>query len=249
MEVSLSLSENFPLEPRTPTSATGNRTATPRWQIERRAEYQYPAHGRASGLIVFDPKGRLVKADQRAATILSAIGVDLDSSPRFRIDALDAADCSPADERDLPDWLHPDWIEPVVDGNERLGTVVQIPERYASGSGLQQNGLPQYKLRRVTQFIEAHIDKTIRLEDLAASAALSPFHFHREFKRSTGMTPHRYIMHVRMEHAKRLLSSSDTPLAEVAAQVGFADQSHFSANFRKATSMTPLRYRNAMRVA
>jgi AraC-like DNA-binding protein len=247
VEVSLSLSENFPLEPRTHTTGTGNGTATNHRQIERRAGYSAP--GRADGLIVFDHKGRLVKADTRAATMLSAIGVDLDGSPRFRIDALDAADCSPADERDLPDWLHPDWIEPVVDGNERLGTVVQIPERYASGSGLQQNGLPQYKLRRVRRFIEAHIDKTIRLEDLAASAALSPFHFHREFKRSTGMTPHRYIMHVRMEHAKRLLSSSDMPLAEVAAQVGFADQSHFSANFRKATSMTPLRYRNALRVA
>ena len=247
MQVTLSLSKRFLPQPGNQAAVARNETATNHRQIERRAGYSAP--GRADGLIVFDSKGRLVKADTRAATMLSAMGVDLDGPPRLRIDALDAADCISTDERELPDWLHPDWIEPVIDGSERLGTVVQIPERYASVTGLQQSGLPQYKLRRATQFIEAHIDKTIRLEDLAASVALSPFHFHREFKRSTGMTPHRYIMHVRMEHAKRLLSSSDMPLAEVAAQVGFADQSHFSANFRKATSMTPLRYRNAMRMA
>ena len=71
MEVSLSSSENFPLEPRTHASGTGNKTATTHWQIERRAGYS--AHGRAGGLIVFDHKGRLVKADPRAATMLSTL--------------------------------------------------------------------------------------------------------------------------------------------------------------------------------
>jgi AraC family transcriptional regulator len=94
-------------------------------------------------------------------------------------------------------------------------------------------------------FIRSHLDQPILLEQVAASVALSPFHFHREFKRSTGLTPHQYIVQLRMERAKALLSDSDMPLAEVAAQVGFADQSHFSSTFRRATSMTPRSYRNA----
>jgi AraC family transcriptional regulator len=59
------------------------------------------------------------------------------------------------------------------------------------------------------------------------------------------MTPHEYIVQVRMERAKKLLSISDMPLAAVAAQVGFADQSHFSSTFRRTTSMTPRSHRNA----
>ena len=59
------------------------------------------------------------------------------------------------------------------------------------------------------------------------------------------MTPHQYIVQLRMERAKTLLSDSDLPLAEVAAQVGFADQSHFSSTFRRTTAMTPRSYRNA----
>jgi len=199
---------------------------------------------KARGLIVFDHKGRLVKADSHAELLLSAIGVEVNGSPRLRIEALDASDAT-ADDAELPDWLDPDWIEAVIEDGERLGTVVQIPER-CSGSALrQQSGLPRYKLRRVIDFIRAHIDEPIHLEQLAAAVALSPFHFHREFKRSTGVTPHQYIIQVRMEHAKGLLSGSDMPLAQVAAQVGFADQSHFCATFRRTTSMTPRTYRNA----
>jgi len=200
--------------------------------------------GGPDGLIVFDQKGRLVKADARAATILAQIGVELNCHPRLRIEALDAADAK-ADELDLPDWLDPDWIEPIMEDGERLGTVVMVPERVSSPASPPQSGLPVYKLRRVADFIHARIDQPIHLEQLAAAVALSPFHFHREFKRSTGMTPHQYIVHVRMERAKSLLSGSDMPLAEVAVHVGFADQSHFTATFRKTTSMTPRSYRNA----
>jgi AraC-like DNA-binding protein len=194
--------------------------------------------------MVFDHKGRLVKADICAERILAAVGVDLTRDSRLRIDALDTTDAKPGN-LELPAWLHPEWIEPVVDGNERLGTVVQIPDPARSTVPLAPGGLPAYKLRRALEFIEAHFDRQITLARLAAVVNLSPFHFHRQFKQSAGFTPRKYIYQLRIERAKTLLSESDLPLADVAVQVGFADQSHFTVAFRRATSMTPRTYRNA----
>jgi AraC-like DNA-binding protein len=196
--------------------------------------------------MVFDYKGRLVKADTCAELIMAALGVELSRTPRLRIEALDISDAQPLDRTQLPEWLDPAWIEAVIEGNERLGTVVQIPKRARSGALRRaQSGLPAYKLRRAVEFVEAHIDEPINLERLAAVVRLSPFHFHRQFKRSTGLTPSKYVLRARIERAKDLLSDSELPIVEVAAQVGFADQSHFSAVFREATSMTPKTYRNA----
>ncbi len=198
-----------------------------------------------SGLIVFDHKGRLVKADARAEVILGAIGVEVNCTPRLRIDALNTGDSATPDEIALPHWLDPEWIEPIIEGSERLGTAVVIPELRPESAASSHSALPPYKLRRVLEFIQAHIDQPIALEQLAAAVAISPFHFHRQFKSSTGVTPHHYIVEVRVEAAKALLATTDLPLTEIAAQVGFADQSHFTATFRRATSTTPRNYRNA----
>ena len=198
--------------------------------------------------MVFDHKGRLIKADTSAERILTAVGVEFSRVPRLRVDALDTSSATPPDNSDLPVWLDPEWIEPVIEGNERLGTVVQIPERARSsspGSPLAPGGLQPHKLRRAVEFMEAHLDRPINLARLAAVVHLSPFHFHRQFKRATGSTPHQYIVQKRIERAKALLSDSQLPLVEVAAQAGFANQSHFGSTFRKVTSMTPRGFRNA----
>jgi len=216
-------------------------------EMERRQrllEYalERPHQSGGGGQILFDRRGVMVKADAHAALTLTAIGVE-PNEPRLRIDTLDAFKSEHAAGVNVPDWLGAESIEPVIEAGERLGTVVMLERRSpASADG----GLPGFKLRRVMDFIAAHIDQSIRLEQLAAAAAVSPFHFHRQFKRSTGLTPHRYIVQVRVEHAKELLRRSELPLAEVAARVGFSDQSHFSSMFKRMTSMTPRSYRNAM---
>jgi AraC-like DNA-binding protein len=217
------------------------------WPASRqtaRTPHNFRGNG-TSGLIVFDHKGRLVKADARAEVILGAIGVEVNCTPRLRIDALNTGGAGTLDEIALPHWLNPGWIEPIIDGSERLGTVVVIPELHPQRAAISHSGLPHYKLRRVLEYVRAHIDGPIALEQLAAAVAISPFHFHRQFKSSTGVTPHQYIVEVRVETAKKLLATTALPLTEIAARVGFADQSHFTATFRRATSTTPRNYRNA----
>jgi AraC-like DNA-binding protein len=211
--------------------------------LEKRDSW-HPSKTRAGGFMVFDHKGRLVAADASAELVMAALGVESSRGCRLRIDALDTSESKPSAYGKLPDWLDPEWIEPVIEGSERLGTIVQIPG--AQGSiPPAQGGLPAYKLRQIIEFIDAHIEQSINLNQLAAVASLSPFHFHREFKRSTGLTPGKYIFETRIKRARTLLCESDLPLAQVAIQVGFADQSHFTAAFRKATSMTPRNYRNS----
>ena len=110
---------------------------------------------------------------------------------------------------------------------------------------LQFGGLPSHKLRRVTEFIDAHLDRDLALAEIAEEAHLSLYHFSRAFKQTTGQTPIQFVMQRRIERAKSLLASSELPLAEIALTVGFKNQSHFTTLFRKLTEMTPKAWRNA----
>jgi AraC family transcriptional regulator len=104
-------------------------------------------------------------------------------------------------------------------------------------------GLSGRKLRLIFEFIEANYARDLSLAELAAVAGMSTFHFAREFKRTTGTTPHQYLMKLRIERAKELLSKSEMPLVDVSFQAGFSHQSHFSRLFRRLTGTTPQSYR------
>lgn len=103
----------------------------------------------------------------------------------------------------------------------------------------KSGGLSGYKLRRVTEYIDARLDEEITLNELAAVAELSSFHFVRAFRKSTGKTPQQFLMHRRVERAKELLSRPDLPIVEVGLRTGFKNQSHFTTLFRKYTNFTP----------
>ena len=97
-------------------------------------------------------------------------------------------------------------------------------------------------VRRCREYIDAQYCLNISLADLSAAAESSPFHLLRTFRREVGLTPHAYLIQVRVEASKRLLSSR-TAIAQVASLTGFADQSHLTRHFKRLTGVTPSRYR------
>ena len=108
------------------------------------------------------------------------------------------------------------------------------------------NGLSRERLKRVYDYIEAHLDDRLSLADLAGVACLSPYHFSRSFKQAVGVGPQRYVMHRRVERAKALMCRTDQPLAVIALEVGFADQSHLTSVFRREIGVTPGHFRAAL---
>lgn len=122
----------------------------------------------------------------------------------------------------------------------------------AQGAGQAQHfvgGLSGRRLRRVLAFIADNHGRDLSLDDLATEAAMSTFHFAREFKRATGTTPHQHLIRLRVERAKALLEESELPLAEVGLRTGFSHQSHFTRLFRRLTGTTPHSYRLSTRGA
>jgi AraC family transcriptional regulator len=85
----------------------------------------------------------------------------------------------------------------------------------------------------------------VSLADMAGAAHLSPYHLTRVFKKATGISPHQYLVQVRVHSARSLLTAGagDRSLAEIAAAVGFADQSHLTRHFKRILGVTPKQLR------
>jgi AraC family transcriptional regulator len=103
--------------------------------------------------------------------------------------------------------------------------------------------LPGYKLRQITDWMKEHVAEDFGLEQLAARAGLSKFHFHRLFKNAVGEAPLRYQLNLRMHEAKRLLRETKQSVVTVAADVGYINPSHFAQIFRRETGLSPSDYR------
>lgn len=123
---------------------------------------------------------------------------------------------------------------------------VHLLRHYTTGTDPAQQikgGLSAQRLRKVMAFVAENYSQDIRLSQLAEVAGMSSFHFAREFKRTTGTTPHQYLIKFRVERAKALLVGGEMPLIEVGLQSGFSHQSHFTRLFRRLTGTTPQSYR------
>jgi AraC family transcriptional regulator len=95
----------------------------------------------------------------------------------------------------------------------------------------------------VTAFIEDHLAEEIGLSRLADLVDLSPWHFCRSFKQSTGVPPHRFLVQLRIERAKRLLADRGVSVTEVALALGFGGSTQFARAFRAAVGLSPREYR------
>jgi AraC family transcriptional regulator len=107
--------------------------------------------------------------------------------------------------------------------------------------------LPTWRLRRLRDYIEAHLADEIRISQLAELVGLSEGHFYRSFRATTGQTPLSYINDRRIEAAKRLLATDTGGINTVGPRVGFVSQGHFSRTFRARTGVTPRHYRQQFR--
>jgi AraC-like DNA-binding protein len=109
------------------------------------------------------------------------------------------------------------------------------------------SGLASWQLRRSTDYMQAHLTEDIRLAELAKIAKLSQSQFARAFRDSTGLPPYRYLLRSRIRRAEHLLATTRFSIADIAAQVGFADQSHLTKAFRRFAGATPKRWREDRR--
>lgn len=101
-------------------------------------------------------------------------------------------------------------------------------------------------LRRVLEYIDAHLGTDLALEHLARAASMNLFAFVRHFKQRTGLPPHQYVLRRRIERARSLLADTDLSIVEIALRCGFGDQSSFTTAFRRRTRLTPGGYREAL---
>jgi AraC family transcriptional regulator len=110
-----------------------------------------------------------------------------------------------------------------------------------------KGGLAPYAQRRCLDFMHERLAEDICLEDLAAEAQLSQFHFARMFRQSVGVPPRVYLTRIRMEKACELLERTNLPVTEIAFEVGYASNQAFARVFFKERNMTPTAYRRVMR--
>jgi AraC family transcriptional regulator len=110
-----------------------------------------------------------------------------------------------------------------------------------------RGGLTRTQLARAVEFMDANLAERLTLDGIAGAVGLSPAHFIRRFKVSTGMAPHKYLVRLRLERAKRLLRETDYSIAQIAFDCGFCHQEHMTRSFGQLAGTTPALFRRAMR--
>jgi len=107
----------------------------------------------------------------------------------------------------------------------------------------QMQTMSGWRMRRVIEYIEEHLDGDLSLEKMAAEVDISPIYLARAFKAAVGQSPHRYVLGRRVERAKELLRNTEMPVVDVALSAGFSSQSHLSYWFQRYVGVSPAAYR------
>jgi AraC family transcriptional regulator len=127
-----------------------------------------------------------------------------------------------------------------------LALATHIFGRYATGITSNRRfrgGLTARQVRRAQHTMTSALDQSVPLARLAEDAGLSPWYFCRAFKKSTGLSPHRWMRMNRLEQARTLMADDRRSLTSIAIDLGFSSLSHFSSTFKQATGISPTVYR------
>jgi AraC-like DNA-binding protein len=137
--------------------------------------------------------------------------------------------------------------EPVTaeDGLRRASELLDAIDNPPRVGPTIAGGLAAWQIRKVTQFIDANLATTVRNEDLANLARLTPSHFGRAFRNSLGECPHEFVIRRRIERAQELMLSTDANLSDIALDCGLADQSHLTRLFKRLVGESPRAWRRA----
>lgn len=123
----------------------------------------------------------------------------------------------------------------------RAATVAASPQSAAA-----TRALTPHKLRRLTAFIDANLDRPLTVAQLAAEVGLSRAHFTRAFQSAVGQTPHRFVLSRRLEEVRSALEATEDDLSTLAVRYGFSSHAHMSSAFRAAYGATPSSYRRSL---
>jgi AraC family transcriptional regulator len=123
-----------------------------------------------------------------------------------------------------------------------------VAEKYTTAAAEKadfRGGLTVRQLRKVEEYVQEHLAGDISLESLAETAELSPFHFSRVFKQTTGMSPLQFVTRERITRAQQLIRETKRSLIEIGLDVGYKNPSHFAQVFRRVVGVTPTEFRSA----
>ena len=108
---------------------------------------------------------------------------------------------------------------------------------------IYRGGLGSARLRRIKELVDAKLEFDLSLDEMAQAVGLSTAHFARMFRKSTGETPHQFVLRQRLERAKAMLRAPDSRVLDVAVACGFKTQQHFAQAFRDVWGVSPTEYR------
>jgi AraC-like DNA-binding protein len=150
----------------------------------------------------------------------------------------------------LPTLAEPDAVDPLF--VEQLSTAIGahlLTCHRARPNPVTGNvhGLTSVMVRRAQEMLMAGDEERASLATIADALGLSRNHFFRAFRETTGVTPYQWLLNQRIDHARRLLRTTDLPLAEIALHCGFSDQSHFTRVFGRIEGASPGRWRERTR--
>jgi len=117
-------------------------------------------------------------------------------------------------------------------------TVAQTP--------VHRGGMPIHQLRKIEDYVTAHLAEDVSIEGLATLVELSPSHFAHVFKETTGMTPLQFITRQRITRAQQLIRETSRSLIDVGLEVGYTSPSHFAQVFRRVVGVTPTAFRSSL---